>query len=365
MPLPACSSTCLLPYFLLKSLLMFSNELDYTLPPELIAQKPVEPRDHSRLLVVDRSTDGLADRHFYDLPEFLSPGDCLVINDTKVIPARLFFHKPTGGKVEGLFLRELQSGLWDVMFKGMAKLKSGTKLILEGCDDTFTLGQKSSPKSFELHIDSNVKVPAVQLLERFGQMPLPPYIRGGKENPLDRTCYQTVFGQIPGAVAAPTAGLHFTPELLEKIKTRDVKVVTVTLHVGMGTFEPLTAEDLADHKIHQEWFTLTPTAADTLNDAKDQGKKVVAVGTTSVRVLETAADQNHLVAQQGWTDIFIYPPYRFKFVDRLVTNFHLPKTTLLALVCAFAGQPQTLNAYHHAIRQKYRFYSYGDAMLIV
>ncbi len=342
---------------------MLITELDYQLPPELIAQNPVEPRDHSRLLVVDRAAHAFTDQHFYDLPEFLSPGDCLAINDTKVIPARLFFQKPTGGKVEGLFLREIRTGTWEVMFKGMAKLKTGTELFLEGSEEKFTIGPKISTKSFEVNVNSQLST--VQFLEHFGQVPLPPYIHGGKETSEDRSRYQTVFGQTPGAVAAPTAGLHFTNELLDKLKTNGVKIATVTLHVGLGTFEPLTARDLKDHKMHREWFSIAPPAADTINAAKSRGNKIVAVGTTSVRVLETAAADGQIAAREGWTDIFLYPPCQFKIVDRLITNFHLPKTTLLALVCAFAGRNLTLNAYRHAIDMKYRFYSYGDAMLIL
>jgi len=342
---------------------MHINELDYWLPEDRIAQQPVEPRDHSRLLVVNRADESLDDRHFYDLPDYLAEGDVLVLNDTRVIPARIFFQKPTRGKVEGLFLRELEPGTWEIMFKGMARLRTRMTLAVEGNDVQFTLGQRTSPKSFEVRPEPAIS--PVEFLNQFGQVPLPPYIHREHLDRNDRQRYQTVFSQTPGAVAAPTAGLHFTDSLLDKIKDRGVQIATVTLHVGLGTFEPVAVENLKDHVMHREWYRIGPEAAETINTARAHGNKIVPVGTTSVRVLETAATDLGLQPGQGWTDIFIYPPYRFKIVDRLITNFHLPKTTLLALVYAFAGINLTRHAYQHAIESSYRFFSYGDAMLIL
>jgi len=338
------------------------TELDYILPEELIAQTAVEPRDHSRLLVMDRSDQTLADRHFFNLPEYLYSGDVLVLNDTKVIPARIMFHKSTGGKIEGLFLRELSPGRWEMMFKGMAKLKTGMEIGMTDSDLRFFVGERLSAKTFELKTDENLS--AVAFFERFGQIPLPPYIHREQARAEDRQRYQTVFSRQPGAVAAPTAGLHFTPELLEKIKNMGVQVVTVTLHVGMGTFEPVTVDEIEQHPIHSEWYRITAETADVINTARGRKKKITSVGTTSVRVLETAGADGAIGEGEGWTKIFIYPPYRFKIVDQLVTNFHLPRTTLLAMIFALAGREFTLEAYQHAVEERYRFFSYGDAMLI-
>jgi S-adenosylmethionine:tRNA ribosyltransferase-isomerase len=345
------------------------EELNYSLPEERIAQQAVEPRDHSRLLLVNRADQSLADRHFYDLPDYLSDGDCLVINDTKVLPARFYLRKPTGGRVESLFLRELEPGRWEMMFKGLAKLKFGTELSPEvPFDVKFIPESRLSEKTVSVRV-SPATAP-LEFLSRVGHMPLPPYINrknaDAETEKKDAERYQTVYGVKSGAVAAPTAGLHFTPELLDKIQKMGVKIVRVTLHVGMGTFEPLTAQRLEDHKMHSEWYCLSPEAAETINVTKASGKKIIAVGTTSVRVLETAGTtEGRVVAGEGWTQIFIYPPYRYKIVDRLITNFHLPKTTLLAMIFALAGKDFTLAAYQHAIAVKYRFYSYGDAMLIL
>ncbi len=347
---------------------MRTEELDYVLPEELIAQQAIEPRDHSKLLVINRNTDELFDRHFYDLPEYLSPGDVLVTNNTQVLPARIFFHKSTGGKVEGLFLREMEPGRWEMMIKGLARLKPGVELQIENSDTKFIFQKRISEKTVEMHVSPAVD--PVEFLQRFGRIPLPPYIRRPKTNDaleqVDAKRYQTIFSDTPGAVAAPTAGLHFTPELLKKITDKGVKTVSVTLHVGMGTFEPVTVADLRDHPMHSEWYHLDQATAETINNAKSTGKKIVAIGTTSVRVLETLANEDGIVTPgRGWTQIFIYPPYRFKVVDRLLTNFHLPRTTLLAMIYALAGKELTQHAYHHAIAKRYRFYSYGDAMLII
>lgn len=340
------------------------EELDYHLPEDRIAQTAAEPRDHARLLVVDRQGGTLADRRFYDLPQYLSPGDVLVLNDTRVIPARVFFHKAaTKGRVEGLFLREHEPGVWEMMIKGMAKLRTGAELTVEGSGETFRVGRRLSAKTLEILVSS--KVPAVEFLGTFGQVPLPPYIRRTTGKPEDRQRYQTVFSATPGAVAAPTAGLHFTETLLNRIRAAGITIATVTLHVGLGTFEPLAVTEVEKHPMHGEWYSLTAESAAAVNAARAAGRKIVAVGTTSVRVLETACSEAGACTASGWTDIFIYPPYRFKIVDRMVTNFHLPRTTLLALVFAFAGRELALRAYEHAVAEGYRFYSYGDAMIIL
>ncbi len=341
------------------------DELDYNLPEELIAQVPVEPRDHSRLLVVDRQTGNLTDRNFYDLPEYLRKGDVLVVNDTRVVSARLFFRKSTGGKIEGLFVRQLKDDEWEMMIKGISKLKPGAELVLEESDSDvkFQFIERLSDKTVRVKLSRAVGV--VEFLDKFGHVPLPPYIRRNDRSE-DKFRYQTVFSQMPGAIAAPTAGLHFTEKLIETIKALGVDIVSVTLHVGIGTFEPIQSEDVSQHKMHSEYFTVSERAADVINRKKEQGGRIIAVGTTSVRVLESAVDNaGRLQSCSGQTDIFIYPPYEFKLVDCLITNFHLPKTTLLAMIFAFAGRDLIMKAYEYAISQRYRFYSYGDGMLII
>ncbi len=341
------------------------NRLDYNLPEDLIAQQAVEPRDHSKMLVLNREDRSCTDKHFFDLPEFLRPDDILVLNDTKVIPARINFRKTTGGRVEGLFLREIKFGEWEVMLKGISKVKPGTKLLIAGSNVKFTAISRLTPKTASLKV--HPKTSAVELLEKVGHVPLPPYIHRQSNNQEreDRSRYQTVFSSQPGAVAAPTAGLHFTNELLSQIRQMGVRTVTVTLHVGMGTFEPIKTESLASHDMHSEYYSISESSASTLNEAKAKGQRIIAVGTTSVRVLETASDDSGISARSGWTDIFIYPPYRFRMVDAMITNFHLPRTTLLAMIFAFAGRTFTLQAYEHAVKNQYRFYSYGDATLIL
>jgi S-adenosylmethionine:tRNA ribosyltransferase-isomerase len=343
------------------------EELDYNLPDRLIAQKPVEPRDHSRLLVVDRKRKTFYDKHFYDLPDFLRPKDVLVLNDTKVIPARLFFHKITGGKIEGLFLQEVQLGLWRVMLKGASKLSEGSELFCEETQKTnfrFFLHRKISAKTFELRVQP--EAPALEVLASIGHVPLPPYIHHDSvEEQNDKNRYQTIFSKHPGAVAAPTAGLHFTQELLEKIDQIGVQSVRVTLHVGLGTFEPISVTELRDHPMHAEWFSLSPESAETINRAKETSSRIVAVGTTSVRVLESSFRDGKVMPGDGWTNLFLYPPCTFNIIDSMITNFHLPRTTLLAMIYAFAGIDLARIAYDHAIDQSYRFYSYGDSMLIL
>ncbi len=339
------------------------DDLDYYLPAELIAQEPVEPRDRSRLLVVDRKTAKLTDSFFYKLPEYLRQDDVLVINDARVLPARIFFRKPSGGRVEGLFVRQLADDEWEMMIKGIAKLKAGVELSVAGSDVRFRFVDRLSEKTVRIKLSEPVNV--VRFLDEFGKVPLPPYIRR-EDRQEDRVRYQTVFSRQPGAVAAPTAGLHFTKELMEKIEGMGVRFVNITLHVGMGTFEPIQTEDIAEHKMHSEYYSISSEVADLINRQRRKGGRIIAVGTTSVRVLESVADERGLVnAGSGLTDIFIYPPYKFKAVDCMITNFHLPKTTLLAMVFAFSSRDLILKAYRYAIDERYRFYSYGDAMLII
>ncbi len=343
-------------------------EYDYELPRHLIAQSPVPIRTDARLMVVDRKTNSLAHTHVRDLPELLLPGDCLVINDTRVVPARLVGRRGrTGGRWEGLFLEVDAQGVWRVMCKTRGKLTAGESILLAdptGHEDleltllarqeggTWAVMPKSDEETFEL-------------LERVGRVPLPPYIRKGEMVSSDRQQYQTVYAEKPGAVAAPTAGLHFTKPLLDRLEQQEVDICRLTLHVGLGTFRPVTADRLADHQMHSEWGCLGPQSVEQLNACRQRGGRIIAVGTTSVRVLETAAADGTLRPFSGHTDLFIRPPYRFQAVDAMLTNFHLPRTTLLVLVHAFGGKELIQRAYREAIREEYRFYSYGDAMLIL
>lgn len=337
------------------------SEFDYTLPPDRIAQTPVEPRDSSRLLVLDRSKGSLQHTIFSDISRFLKPGDLLVVNQTRVLPARIFAQKiPTGGKIELLLLNRREPTLWEVLVGGK-RVTLGKKLSLT----------ESLVAEVEAVLDGprrllRVNRPIEGELDQIGQMPLPPYIH---ERLIDQERYQTVYAHELGSAAAPTAGLHFTPRLLAALKAAGIGVAEVTLHVGLDTFAPVTEEDVTQHQIHTEWCRLTPQAAEQINSAKQVGGKVVAVGTTSVRTLETAAAQagsdEWITSFQGPTDLFILPGYSFKIVDAMVTNFHLPRSSLLMLVSAFAGKQTMLDAYQTAIEQNYRFYSFGDAMLIV
>ncbi|MGD8450314.1 MAG: tRNA preQ1(34) S-adenosylmethionine ribosyltransferase-isomerase QueA [Phycisphaerae bacterium] len=341
-------------------------DLHYDLPPNLIAQRPAEPRDASRLLVLHRDTGRIEHRTFRDLPEYLDPGDCLILNDTRVIPARFFCRRATGGRIEALFLRE-EAGLWHLLLKPSARLKVGERLTCDAGGDLI-LTDRGQRGAWQARPDPDV--PAIEFLDRAGQPPLPPYIRPdtagrhGEPDQADRERYQTVFANRPGAVAAPTAGLHFTSELLAHLSAAGVGQANVTLHVGLGTFAPIEVDDLADHPMHAEWYDIAAPALATLRQTRAAGGRLVAVGTTSVRVLESLPALDTAPAS-GWTNIFIYPPYTFRHVDRLITNFHLPGSTLLALVMAFATRDQILTAYTEAITRAYRFYSYGDAMLIL
>ena len=342
-------------------------ELNYELPPELIAQRPLDRRDAARLLVLHRDNGRLEHRVFADLPEYLSPADCLVLNRSRVLPARFVARRATGGRIPGLFVKEASPGRWQVLLTGAGRLRAGETLALEGGPWKMTWQRHLERGLCEVTIDPPDG--AITVLERVGAMPLPPYIRRDAPDDelatLDREQYQTIYAAEPGSVAAPTAGLHFTPELLEKIRASGTQSVEVLLHVGLGTFQPIEVEDLKDHRMHMEQYSISTEAVATVKSCKQRGGRVVAVGTTSVRVLETAGTGGRLEPGSGWTDIFIYPPYSCRVVDALVTNFHLPGSTLLALVMAIAGREQTLRAYYAAIQQRYRFYSYGDAMLIV
>lgn len=349
---------------------MKTEELDYDLPPHLVAQEPPAERRRSRLLVLHRDRGTLEDRIFSDLTEYLHPGDCLVLNNTRVLPARFFAQKPSGAQIEGLFLFETSDRCWQVLLKNSRKLRPGDRLqLLDHSLHPFvsTVAERSqTPGQWLLRPEIDVDAPAI--LGQIGFAPLPPYIKRLKKDmhtaeDLDR--YQTVFARQPGAVAAPTAGLHFDEALLTKIASLGVKIAAVTLHVGIGTFRPVKTERLEDHPMHEERYEICAETAETINSVVDSGGRIIAAGTTSVRTLETVAEDRHVRPCSGRTSIFIYPGYRFKMVDAMITNFHLPKSTLLALVAAFAGLQKVKKAYQHAIENGYRFYSYGDAMLIL
>ncbi|MBI3462067.1 MAG: tRNA preQ1(34) S-adenosylmethionine ribosyltransferase-isomerase QueA [Planctomycetes bacterium] len=339
------------------------EQLDYDLPPELIAQQPAEPRDHSRLLVLDRHSGTFAHHIFADLPTLLRPPDCLVINDTRVLPARLVGRRAaTGGHWEGLFLRETASGLWEVMCRTRGRLRPGESIFVNGSESKLVLRDRTGEGHWLVQPEP-AQSPA-EFLSRHGHVPLPPYIGGNREESVDGQRYQTVFAERAGAVAAPTAGLHFSPSLMAVIQSHGIEFVRLTLHVGPGTFQPIR-DSIESHVMHAEWCELTGEAARQIRRCRAGGGRVVAVGTTCVRVLETAAQGGELEPWCGETSLFILPPYRFRASDALITNFHLPRTTLLALVYAFAGQELCRAAYAEAIRLRYRFYSFGDAMLIV
>jgi S-adenosylmethionine:tRNA ribosyltransferase-isomerase len=340
------------------------SPFDYELPAHLIAQEPVQPRDHSRLLVVRRREHSLEHRHFYDLPELLSPGDLLILNDTRVVPARLIGKRAaTGGKWEGLFLRQLGDGTWEMICQTRGRLEPGERIVVE--PGPLALEMVARLPEGRWQARPLVEGDTFEWLARCGRMPLPPYIRKGVAHAGDRERYQTVYSREPGAVAAPTAGLHFTPAVFDRLRQRGIDWAFVTLHVGLGTFRPIEVEDYTQHTMHSEWGRLTDTTVDAIRACRERGARIVAVGTTAVRVLETAAQFQPLGNWSGETELFIRPPYAFRLVDILLTNFHLPRTTLLLLVAAFAGAKLLREAYRTAIAESYRFYSYGDAMLIL
>ncbi|MHC4184980.1 MAG: tRNA preQ1(34) S-adenosylmethionine ribosyltransferase-isomerase QueA [Planctomycetota bacterium] len=349
---------------------MKTGALDYYLPAELIAQQPVGVRSESRLLVLNRSKGELIDSRFNRIGEFLSGGDCLVVNDTKVLPARFFGRRRSGGRLKGLFLSSREAGVWEVMLKGAGKVKAGETIYLKGKEKGDICAAEVVDKLAEgkclLRLETDWGLETI--LDRIGYPPLPPYIKRGDDSgqaAADRVRYQTVYACEVGAVAAPTAGLHFTGELIEQLESSGIRFAYLTLHVGLGTFKPVTAENIEEHEMEREQFSINTEDAEIINRTKEKGGRIVAVGTTSVRALETAGGKLGVKACSGATGLFIKPGYEFKSVDAMVTNFHLPKSTLLALVAAFAGLETILAAYRHAVEQRYRFYSYGDAMLIL
>ena len=340
---------------------MKKSDFYFDLPQELIAQTPLERRDASRLLHLDPKTGTLEHRHFYNLPDYLQAGDCLVINDTRVLPARLLGSRSTGGAVELVLLRDLGGGRWECLSRPGRKTKPGTKLSFGSGELTATVEEvaEGGNRIVQFHYEGIF----LEILERLGKMPLPPYIHEQLQN---SERYQTVYSRETGSAAAPTAGLHFTPELLNRIRAMGVKVCTVTLHVGLGTFRPVKEEEIENHPMHAEFCVVPQETADTVNAVRKQGGRIIAVGTTSCRTLESfTAEDGTLMASSGWTSIFIYPGYRFKCIDGLVTNFHLPESTLIMLVSALAGRENILHAYEVAVKERYRFFSFGDAMLIL
>lgn len=334
----------------------------YDLPQELIAQDPLEDRSSSRLMVLDKITGGVEHRHFKDITEYLRPGDCLVINNTKVIPARLYGVKEgTEAKIEILLLKRKENDIWETLVKPGKKCKIGTKIVFgEGIltGEVVDIVEEGN-RLIQFHYEGIFE----EILDRLGQMPLPPYITHQLQ---DKNRYQTVYAKYDGSAAAPTAGLHFTPELLQQVRDMGVEIAEVTLHVGLGTFRPVKETDVLKHHMHSEFYKIEQSEADKINKAKKEGHRVIAVGTTSTRTLESAADENgFLTEKSGWTEIFIYPGYQFKVIDALITNFHLPESTLVMLVSALAGREHVLAAYETAVEEKYRFFSFGDAMFIV
>jgi S-adenosylmethionine:tRNA ribosyltransferase-isomerase len=337
------------------------KDFDYDLPEELIAQDPLEDRSSSRLLVLDKYTGEIEHRIFKDITQYLRAGDCLVINNTKVIPARLFGVKEgTEAKIEILLLKRKENDIWETLVKPGKKAKQGTKIIFgEGLltGEIIDVVEEGN-RLIQFHYEGIFE----EILDQLGQMPLPPYITHQLK---DKNRYQTVYAKYDGSAAAPTAGLHFTPELLTQIKEMGVEIAEVTLHVGLGTFRPVKVDNVLDHHMHSEFYLIEQSEADKINAAKAAGHRIVSVGTTSTRTLESAADENGmLTAKSGWTEIFIYPGYKFKVIDALITNFHLPQSTLVMLVSALAGREHILHAYEVAVQEKYRFFSFGDAMFI-
>ncbi|WP_106460217.1 tRNA preQ1(34) S-adenosylmethionine ribosyltransferase-isomerase QueA [Anaerococcus sp. Marseille-P3915] len=339
---------------------MKTSEFDYYLPEELIAQHPSTKRDEARMMVLDRKSGKTCDKYFYDIIDYLKEGDVLVMNDTRVIPARLFGARPgKSEKIEVFLLNNTEGAKWEVLVRPGKKMKIGTEVVFS---------DELSCKVIDIKDDGNRIVEFYfegifnEILDRLGNMPLPPYI---KEKLKDNEDYQTVYAKNPGSVAAPTAGLHFTKDLLKRIEEKGIKLAYLTLNVGLGTFRPVSEDDPTNHKMHSEFYTISQDTADIINDAKDKGNRVIAVGTTSIRTLESVYQKNNKVCEDsGWTDIFIYPGFEFKVVDAIITNFHLPKSTLIMLIAAFTSREIILNAYNEAVKKEYRFFSFGDCMFI-
>ena len=339
---------------------MKTHDFYYDLPEELIAQTPLEKRDTSRLLCLNRETGEWEHKHFYDIIDYLNPGDCLVMNDSRVLPARLLGHRPTGGAVEVLLLRDLGDRCWECLCKPGRKMQVGSEVIFGNGELTATVRavQEDGNRVVEFHYTGIF----LEVLERLGKMPLPPYIKAELE---DQERYQTVYSREVGSAAAPTAGLHFTQELLDAIRAKGVNTAFVTLHVGLGTFRPVKTEEVLEHHMHSELCMMNEETAAILNKTRADGGRIVCVGTTSCRTLESLVNEDGtFAAKSRWTDIFIYPGYRFKAMDALITNFHLPESTLVMLVSAFAGRETVLAAYAEAVKERYRFFSFGDAMYI-
>ncbi len=337
------------------------SEFDFYLPEELIAQHPKEKRDESRLMVVDKKDGEINHKVFKDIIDYINQGDCLVLNNTRVLPARLIGEKEnTGGKMEFLLLKRLESNLWETLVKPGKRAKVGSRFVFGGGElkaEVKEIGEEGS-RIVKFEYEGIFE----EVLDRLGQMPLPPYITEQLE---DRERYQTVYSKEVGSAAAPTAGLHFTEELMNKLKEKGVNICFVTLHVGLGTFRPVKVEDIEEHHMHSEYYTMSKETADIINETKKKGGKIIAVGTTSCRTLETIGDNSGKVSEEsGWTDIFMYPGYKFKVVDTIITNFHLPQSTLLMLVSAFSSKDIIMKAYDIAVKEKYRFFSFGDAMII-
>ena len=337
---------------------MRTEEFDYDLPESLIAQHPSDKRDEARMMVLDKNTGNIEDKHFFDIIDYLKPGDVLVMNDTRVIPARLFGHREGKDEsIEVFLLHNIEEKKWEVLVRPGKKMKIGVEVIFS---------DELRAKVIDIKDDGNRVVEFTydgifnEIL--LGNMPLPPYIKEKLKDPEE---YQTVYSKNPGSVAAPTAGLHFTKELLKKIEEKGIKLAFLTLNVGLGTFRPVNEEDIVDHKMHSEFYTISQETADIINEAKDKGNRVIAVGTTSIRTLESVYKKcGKIQEDSGWTDIFIYPGFEYKVVDAIITNFHLPKSTLIMLVAAFTSKEIILNAYKYAVKEKYRFFSFGDCMFI-
>lgn len=339
---------------------MKTDDFDYYLPEELIAQHPAEKRDHARMLVLDKETEEIEDKYFYDIIDYLNPGDVLVMNDTRVIPARLFGHREDKEEsIEVFLLHNVEGKTWECLVRPGKKMKIGTKILFS---DELSAEVKDIKEDGNRIIEFFYEGIFNEILDKLGNMPLPPYIKEELDEPEE---YQTVYSKNPGSVAAPTAGLHFTKELLAEIEKKGIKLAYLTLNVGLGTFRPVSVDDVNDHKMHSEFYNISQETADIINEAHANGKRVIATGTTTIRTLETVyKNKGKVTADSGWTDIFIYPGFEYKVVDAFITNFHLPKSTLVMLVAAFTSKDMILNTYNYAVKEKYRFFSFGDAMFI-
>ena len=343
---------------------MLISEFDYHLPEELIAQKPLEKRESSRMLAVNRAEKSFTDEQFFNLPKFLKKGDLIVLNNTKVFPARIYGETETGAKVEIFLVREVENGTWETLARPAKRLKIGRKIVFNE-NLSATILEKSEDGKVFVKFETNGNFDAI--LDEIGKTPLPPYIKREKDAiDQDRERYQTVFAQKRGAIAAPTAGLHFTPEILQEIKNLGAEIAEITLHVGYGTFEPVRVADLSEHKVASERYEISEETAEILNKAKTESRRIIAIGTTTTRTLESASDENNkFKAEKGLANLTITPDYQFKIISGILTNFHLPQSSLLVLTSTFGGHELIMKAYNYAVREKYRFYSYGDCMLIV